>query len=167
MIPEDVFTAIKKNSFIEFDAWDRLETSLREEMQALRRQDLATITQSTTQKEMAMNGVKVAADQRRKYLSGIGLRLGLKPPAVIEKLFSIASQEQRQELSSWQAKFAAGVESANALNRQNMDAIKTSQAVVVDSIRFLKNITEPLPSYTSGGLISAHTLQGRIVSKRG
>ncbi len=167
MIPDDVFNALKKTALVESDAWDRLELSLREEMQALKRQDLSEITKSTIQKDMAINGVKVAADKRRKFLSGVGLSLGLKAPFTMDKLFDMANQEQRQEMSSWQAKFAAYGETINALNRQNMDAIKASLAVVSDSLAFLSNITEPLPSYTSGGHISAHTLQGRIVSKRG
>jgi hypothetical protein len=167
MIPDDVFNDLKKAAIIESDAWERLEASLGEEMHALRSQNLAAITQSTTQKNMAINGVKVAADKRRKFLSGANLRLGTNPPVTPEKLFDMACQEQRQEMSSWQVKFAAYAESINVLNRQNMDAIKTSLAVVSDSLTFLNNITEPLPSYTSGGHISAHTLQGRIVSKRG
>jgi hypothetical protein len=167
MIPEDVFIALKKTASIEAEAWDGLELSLKEESRVLRRQDLEAITKSTIQKEMAINGVSVAADKRRKFLSGIALRLGLKPPVAMENLFTMASPEQRQELTAWQAKFAACADAINTLNRQNMETIKTSLAVVSDCSRFLRNIMEPLPSYTSGGYISAHSLQGRIVSKRG
>ena len=167
MIPEDVFNALKRTANIESDAWDRLEKSLKEEGQALKRQDLSAITKNTIQKEMAVNGVKVAADKRRTFLSEIGVGLGLKPPVVAEQLFNLASPEQRQEMSSWQAKFAAYAKAVHTLNQQNMAAIKTSQAVVSDCVRFLRNIMEPMPNYTSGGKISAHTLQGRVVSKRG
>jgi hypothetical protein len=167
MISEDVFATLRKISSIETDAWDQLEAALREEAQALRRQDLPSITQSTIQKEMAINGVRIAADNRKKNLSGIGERLGFPPPVSMKRIFDCASEEQRQEMSAWQAKFAAYGKTTNALNRQNLDAIKTSLAVVVDSIRFLNNITEPLPRYTSGGYISAQPLQGRILSKRG
>jgi len=167
MIPADFFNVLKGTAIIEADAWDRLENSLREEEQALRRRDLEAITKSTIQKEMAINGVSAAADKRRKFLSGAGLRLGLKPPVAMEKLFHIASPEQRQEMTAWQAKFAACADIINTLNRQNTETIKTSLAVVSDCTRFLRNLTEPLPSYTSGGYISAHSLQGRIVSKRG
>ncbi|MDQ5985825.1 MAG: hypothetical protein CSYNP_01542 [Syntrophus sp. SKADARSKE-3] len=164
---DDVFTALRKAASIEITAWERLETSLREEASALKSQDLSVITKSNLQKEIAINGVKVAADNRKKVLSTVGLRLGMKPPFTMERLVDVATDEQRQELSSWQAKFAASGKAINTLNKRNMDSIQTSLAVVGDSISFLANITQALPSYTSGGYISAQPLQGRLVSKRG
>ena len=167
MIPEDVFNVLKKIALTESDAWARLETALKEESQALERQDLAAITANTIQKEIAINGVKTAADKRKTLISNIGIRRGLNPPVFMDHLFGMASPEQRQEMSSWQAKFAAYAKNIHTLNQQNMLAIKTSLAVVSDCVRFLRNITEPMPNYTSGGKISARTLQGRVVSNRG
>ena len=164
---DDAFTALKKAALIEITAWDRLETSLREEAFALKSQDLSAITHSNIRKDMAISSVKVAADNRKKVLSAMGLRLGIKPPFTMERLFDSATDEQRQEMFSWQAKFAASGKTINTLNKKNMDSIKTSLAVVSDSISFLANITQALPSYTSGGHIPARPLQGRIVSKRG
>lgn len=164
---DDAFTALRKAASIEITAWERLEASLHEEASALKSQDLSAITKSNIQKDMAINSVKVAADNRKKVLSAVGLRLGMKPPFTMERLFDTATDEQRQELSSWQAKFAASGKTINTLNKRNMDSIKTSLAVVSDSISFLTNITQALPSYTSGGYISARPLQGRVLSKRG
>lgn len=168
MIPEDVYNALKKIASIETDAWSRLEKALQEEAEALKRQDLSEITRCLTQKDMAISSVRIGAENRRKFLlQAAASQLGMKPPVTMEKLFQIAGPEQRQEISSWQAKFAAYAKSIHSLNKKNMDAIQTSLAVVSDSIRFLRNITEPQPSYTSEGNISAQHLQGRIVSKRG
>ncbi|MDD5170637.1 MAG: flagellar protein FlgN [Syntrophales bacterium] len=167
MIPEDAFAALKNIVSIETDAWDRLETCLQDEKQALRRQDLSAITSNTIQKEMAINGVRLAADNRRKFLSNMGPRLGLKPPFAMENLFDMAGHEQRQEMSAWQAKFAAYAASIDKLNKENTQTIKISLAVVSDSLRFLNNIIGLTPTYTAGGNITAHTLQGRILSKRG
>jgi FlgN protein len=164
---DDAFAALRKAASIEITAWDRLEASLRDEASALKSQVLPAITKSNIQKDMAINSVRIAADNRKKVLSAVGLRLGMKPPFTMEHLFDVATDGQRQEMYSWQAKFAASGTTINTLNKKNMDAIKTSLAVVSDSIRFLNNILQTVPSYTSGGQISAQPLQGRIVSKRG
>ena len=167
MIPDEVYNALKKIAFIETDAWSRLEEALREEAKALKKQDLSDITRTVTQKDMAINSVRIGAENRRKFLLQTGSQLQLKPPVTMDSLFQIAGPEQRQEMSNWQAKFADYAKSTNSLNQKNMDAIRTSLAVVNDSMRFLQNISEPLPSYTSEGYITAQHLQGRIVSKRG
>jgi hypothetical protein len=70
-------------------------------------------------------------------------------------------------MSAWQARFAAYGGDVHTLNTKNMDIIQATLDVVTDSIRFLTNITQPTPRYTAGGNISAHPLQGRLVSKRG
>ena len=160
--------SLKKIATIETDAWGRLETALQEEKQALRRQDLSAISNNTIQKEMAMNGVSAAAENRRKFLAALGSEApGLRAFVSMEDLFEQASDDQRQEMSAWQAKFAAYAASIDKLNKENIATIKISLEVVKDSIRFLNGILQPVPTYTSGGYISAHTLQGRIVSKRG
>ncbi|MCG6536990.1 MAG: flagellar export chaperone FlgN [Syntrophales bacterium LBB04] len=167
MIPEDAFHQLKRIALIETEAWEGLEQSLRMEMQAPRRQDLSAISQSTMQKEMAINGVRVAVNSRRKLLTEIHPRLGLKPPVLLENVFRLADERQRQEMSAWQARFAVYGDNVNTLNKKNIDAIKAAIAVVSDSLQFLTNITHPTSGYTAGGSISAHPLQGRLVSKRG
>jgi hypothetical protein len=167
MIPEDVFNKLKKIAFIETDAWEGLVTSLREEMQALRLRDLPAITKSTIHKEMAINGVRVVADSRKKLLSEIHTHLRLKLPVSMANVYGLADERQRQEMSGWQARFAAYGEDVHTLNTKNMETIKATLDVVSDSIRFLTNITQSTPRYTAGGNISAHPLQGRLISKRG
>ena len=167
MIPDDVYNELKKIASIETDAWRRLEEALRDEAQALKTQDLPEITRTVTQKDIAINSVKIGAENRRKFLLQATEKLQLKPTVSMDSLFQIADPGQRQEMSGWQAKFADYAESVHRMNQKNMDAIRTSLAVVKDSIHFLHSISEPLPRYTSEGYISAHHLQGRIVSKRG
>jgi hypothetical protein len=167
MIPEDDFNKLKKISLIETDAWEGLVTSLREEMQALRLRDLSAISRNTIHKEMAINSVHIVANTRKKLLSEIHSRLGLKLPVSVDNVYSLADERQRQEMSAWQARFAAYGEDVHALNTKNMETIKATLDVVSDSLRFLTNITQSTPRYTAGGNISAHPLQGRLVSKRG
>lgn len=167
MIPDDVYTALTKIASIETDAWFRLEEALRDEAEALRTQNLPELTRTVTQKDIAINSVRIGAESRRKFLLDVAEQLKLKPPVTMDSLFQLAGPEQRQEMSRWQAKFADYAQSVHRMNQKNMDAIRTSQAVVNDSIHFLQSISEPLPSYTSEGYISAQHLQGRIVSKRG
>jgi len=167
MIPEDVFIKLKKIALAETDAWERLVSSLREETQALKHRDLPNICRSAVNKEMSINGVRVAANTRKKLLLEIHPRLSLKPPVSMKNIYSCADDWQRQEISAWQARFAAYGADVHTLNTKNMEIIQATLDVVTDSIRFLNNITQPNPGYTAAGSISAHPLQGRLVSKRG
>ncbi len=167
MSPPSFFASWQRVVMAENEAWCDLIAALDIEKDALKSQDVTKITESTTRKGAAIDGLRRAiAERRRMYAEAVPVTLYRTVPD-LGAVLDCATPEERQELARWQEKFAAYAREVERKNRENAAMIRASLAVVTDALTFLARITGLQPGYNEEGHIAAQPLQGKILSERG